>query len=130
MPQQYRILIAEDEPRISAFMERGLRRHGYETTVVDRGDRAVDLALNDHFDLMLLDIGLPFKDGWAVLDELREHSSPLAIIVVTARESAGDRIRLSNPTHYEQVIHCITKPFRFSALLRQVNAYLDHSSPS
>ena len=62
-----RILIAEDEPRLSSFLEKGLRAAGYTTTVCDDGVRAAALARADDFDLLILDIGLPGQDGFAVL---------------------------------------------------------------
>ncbi len=66
-----RILIAEDEPRIAAFLEKGLRAKGFITTVTSDGNEAVAIANSHDFDLLLLDLGLPREDGWAVLEELR-----------------------------------------------------------
>jgi len=66
-----RILIAEDEPRLAAFLEKGLKSNGYTTTTVGDGINAVMLANDDDFDLLVLDIGLPGKDGFTVLREVR-----------------------------------------------------------
>ena len=66
-----RILIAEDEERIASFLEKGLHSNGYSTEVAADGNEALRLARTGLFDLLLLDIGLPGKDGFAVLRELR-----------------------------------------------------------
>jgi len=65
------ILIAEDEERISSFVEKGLRAAGFNTTVAASGDAALEHALSGSFDLVLLDIGLPGIDGFEVLRRLR-----------------------------------------------------------
>ena len=62
-----RILIVEDEPRLSSFLEKGLRAAGYATTVCDDGVKAAALGRDADFDLLILDIGLPGQDGFAVL---------------------------------------------------------------
>ena len=66
-----RILIAEDEPRLAAFLDKGLRSNGYTTTIVSDGGAASMMARDEDFDLLVLDIGLPGKDGFAVLRDLR-----------------------------------------------------------
>ncbi|MEO1208333.1 MAG: response regulator [Cyanobacteria bacterium J06638_20] len=118
------ILIAEDEPRIVSFMERGLSRHGYRIVTTDRGDRAIDLLLADDFDLVLLDIGLPVKDGWAVLDEMRAAQQDIPVIVITAHEEAGDRLQ-----QYSSLVQgYIMKPFRFHTLVEMIRTQLDARS--
>ncbi|MEM9006437.1 MAG: response regulator [Cyanobacteria bacterium P01_F01_bin.86] len=79
------ILIAEDEPRIAAFIEKGLRRSGFSTIVVSDGNVAIEAVFNNDVDLLLLDLGLPGKDGQEVLRELRKQNITLPIIVITAR---------------------------------------------
>ena len=59
-----RILIAEDESRICAFIEKGLRANGFTTAVAKNGNEAISMANSHNFDLLILDIGLPGKDGW------------------------------------------------------------------
>jgi DNA-binding response OmpR family regulator len=118
------ILIAEDEPRIVSFLERGLRRHGYRVTVVNRGDRAIDLLLANGFDLVLLDIGLPVRDGWAVLDELQTAQKAIPVIVVTAHEDVSDRLH-----QYSSIVQgYIMKPFRFHTLVEMIHTQLDAQS--
>ncbi|QYO65049.1 response regulator transcription factor [Leptolyngbya sp. 7M] len=118
MPQ---ILIVEDEPRIAAFLEKGLQKHGYETAIATNGEEALQMVQQGIFDLLLLDLGLPFKDGWTVLRELQQTRDRIPeVIILTAR--ADDR-------DYAQSIEFgvrayITKPFRFNELLGQVEAIL------
>jgi DNA-binding response OmpR family regulator len=119
-----RILIAEDEPRIVRFLERGLTSAGYTTHAVDDGHAALDLALTGQFDLMLLDLGLPGRDGFAVLTELRARHSPLPVIVLTARTAPDDIVAGLDGGADDYV----TKPFRLAELLARVRLRLrpDH----
>ena len=66
-----RILIAEDEARLAAFLEKGLKKSGFITDIAQDGQEALYMALQGNFDLILLDLGLPVKDGLMVLEELR-----------------------------------------------------------
>lgn len=118
------ILIAEDEPRIVSFMERGLIRQGYRIVTTDRGDHAIDLVLENGFDLILLDIGLPVKDGWAVLDEMQAAHKHIPVIVITAHEGASDRLEQYTDT----VLGYIMKPFRFRTLVDMIRSQLDSRS--
>ncbi|NES23298.1 MAG: response regulator transcription factor, partial [Symploca sp. SIO3E6] len=87
-----RILIAEDEPRIAAFLEKGLRSRGFTTVVATDGDEVILMAMSNSFDLLLLDLGLPVKDGWTVLEELRSKGSQLPIIILTARDDVNAKV--------------------------------------
>ena len=112
------ILIAEDEERISAFVDKGLRARGYTTTVVPNGDEALALALSGSFDLMLLDVGLPGRDGFSVLRALRDGGSTMPIIMLTARSSLEDMVAGLDAGANDY----IAKPFRFDELLARVRA--------
>ncbi|HBB33743.1 MAG TPA: DNA-binding response regulator, partial [Cyanobacteria bacterium UBA9273] len=87
-----RILIAEDEPRIAAFLEKGLRANGFATTVVEDGDEALRKAQSNDFDLLILDLGLPGKDGWTVLEGLRGQGEELPIVILSARDDVSDKV--------------------------------------
>lgn len=116
-----RILIAEDESRIASFIEKGLRKNGFSTAVAADGNQAVSMAETGDFDLLLLDIGLPGKDGWAVLKSLRSQGKHLPVIIVSARDEVKDKVigRLSGANDY------VTKPFKFRELLARVCTQLD-----
>jgi DNA-binding response OmpR family regulator len=115
-----RILIAEDEPRLSSFLEKGLRAAGYTTTVCDDGLRAAALARAENFELLILDIGLPGQDGFAVLRELRARGERLPVLILTARDEVHDMVAGLDYGADDYV----TKPFVFEELLARVRARL------
>ncbi|WP_293697194.1 response regulator transcription factor [uncultured Agrococcus sp.] len=110
------ILIAEDEARISAFVEKGLRAAGYATRVATTGPEALDLALSDEFDMMILDIGLPGMDGFEVLSNVRGSGSNLPVIVLTARGGGADTVAGLEGGADDYM----AKPFRFDELLARI----------
>jgi len=114
------ILIAEDETRISSFVEKGLRAAGFATTVAATGPDALEHALGGTFDLVLLDIGLPGIDGFEVLRRLRERDTTLPVIMLTARTSLSDTVAGldSGANDY------MPKPFKFDELLARVRVRL------
>jgi len=115
-----RILIAEDEPRIASFLEKGLRANGFSTTVTEDGRDALDLADSEDFDLLILDIGLPGRDGFSVLRELRARGRRLPVVILTARDSVEDTVAGLEGGADDYV----PKPFRFEELLARVRARL------
>ena len=115
-----RILIAEDEPRIASFLEKGLRARGYATTTCGTGADTLDLAGTGEFDLLVLDLGLPDRDGSQVLRELREHDRRMPVIILTARDSNTTPCRGLEGGADDYV----TKPFRFEELLASIRARL------
>lgn len=111
-----RILVVEDEERIASFVRKGLSSNGFAVTVVDTGRDAVDCALTGDFDLLLLDIGLPDEDGFAVLRRMRQMGAVLPVIILTARDGVRDTV-----TGLEiGADDYMTKPFRFEELLARV----------
>jgi DNA-binding response OmpR family regulator len=120
-----RILIAEDEPRLSSFLEKGLKAAGYSTTVVDDGVRAAGMARDDEFDLLILDIGLPGQDGFAVLRQVRARGDKLPVLILTARDEVGDTVTGLDLGADDYV----TKPFVFEELLARVRARLRAPEP-
>jgi DNA-binding response OmpR family regulator len=120
-----RILIAEDEPRLASFLEKGLRAAGHTTTVCTDGVQAAAMASDDEFDLLILDIGLPGQDGFAVLRALRARGSQLPVLVLTARDEIADTVTGLDLGADDYV----TKPFVFEELLARVRARLRASGP-
>ena len=104
------ILIVEDEQRIASFVSKGLRSEGHQTTVVGDGPAGLDEAMSGLFDLLILDIGLPGMDGFAVLDALRSQGSRLPVIVLTARDSVSDTVTALEGGADDYM----PKPFRFA----------------
>lgn len=115
-----RILIAEDEPRIAAFLEKGLRANGFTSEIAKDADEVICLALSNTFDLLLLDLGLPVKDGLTVLEELRGQGAQLPIIILSARDDLTDKVAGLEGGADDYV----TKPFRFEELLARVRLRL------
>ncbi|MGB0969465.1 MAG: response regulator transcription factor [Mycobacterium sp.] len=115
-----RILVAEDEPRISAFIDKGLSANGFAVTVVADGPSAYDYAITGGFDLMILDIGLPDMDGFAVLQKLRAERNLIPVIVLTARDSVQDTVAFLEGGADDYM----PKPFRFDELLARVRLRL------
>jgi DNA-binding response OmpR family regulator len=115
-----RILIAEDEERISSFLEKGFAANGFATTVVANGEDALRLALRRDFDLLVLDVGLPGLDGFEVLRSLRGQGSRLPVVMLTARGDVGDTVAGLEGGADDYV----TKPFRFEELLARIRARL------
>lgn len=115
-----RVLIAEDEERLAAFMEKGLRKNGFATVVASDGQEALQKLSNGEFELLLLDLGLPIKDGWTVLQELRSQDRDLPVIIVTALVDDRDRTTALKLGANDYV----TKPFRFGDLLEKVKSYM------
>jgi DNA-binding response OmpR family regulator len=115
-----RILIAEDEPRIAEFLEKGLRASGYTTVTVDDGALAASLARDDDFDMMILDIGLPTIDGIEALGRMRRRGERMPVIILTAR-SELDTTVAGFETGADDYV---TKPFRFEELLARIRVRL------
>ena len=115
-----RILIAEDEPRIATLLEKGLQTQGFTTTISGDSQEAVNLAKSINFQLLLLDLDLPSKDGWTVLKKLRHQGKKLPVIILTARSDANDKVSgfASGANDY------MTKPFCFKELLARIRAQL------
>ena len=115
-----RILIAEDEFQIASFLEKGLAANGFSTSIAVDGVTAAAAARDDDFDLMILDLGLPGRDGLDVLAEIRRRGEHLPVIVLTARDAVPDRVAglESGADDY------VTKPFSFEELLARVRARL------
>jgi two-component system, OmpR family, copper resistance phosphate regulon response regulator CusR len=115
-----KILIVEDEARLAAFVEKGLRKNGFYPAVAADGEQAIYMAENSNFDLILLDLKLPVKDGWTVLRELRNYGKQFPIIVVTAMTDERDKSAALNGGANDYV----TKPFSFKDLLERIRALL------
>lgn len=120
-----RILIAEDETRISSFVEKGLRAEGFSTETVIDGHSAVEFARTGEFDLLVLDIGLPGLDGFSVLRTIRADRIDLPVIILTARDAIEDTVAgLSGGAD-----DYMRKPFSFDELLARIRLRL-RSAPA
>ena len=117
------ILVVEDSERIASFVVKGLQSHGYAVTHVKSGEEALKLLQAAEFGLMILDIGLPGMDGFAVLEQLRGTGNDVPVLVLTARDSVDDTVASFEGGADDYM----SKPFSFEELLARVRRRI--SSP-
>ena len=115
-----RILVAEDEPGIASFIVKGLTANGYTATVAADGNTALWHARSGEFDLVVLDLGLPGRDGFEILHELRTEKQTIPVIILTAREGV-DALAAGLDAGADDYI---SKPFRFDELLARIRTRL------
>jgi two-component system copper resistance phosphate regulon response regulator CusR len=120
-----KILVIEDEPKSSAFLEQGLSEAGFLVTVAGDGDGGLSMARIQDYDLIILDVGIPLRDGWSVIGELRKDGLPTPIIFLTARDAVEDRVRGLDLGAEDYLV----KPFAFSELLARVRTILRRGQP-
>ena len=119
-PGVARILIAEDERGISGLLSEQLRAGGFTTAIAEDGVDALDMAQSDEFDLLVLDLGLPGRDGMSVLRELRAGGHRMPIVILTARSGLDDTV-----TGLEEgADDFIAKPFDVDEVVARVRATL------
>lgn len=113
-----RVLVIEDDEPIAAMLRLGLEDAGYTVTVVHEGQAGLDEALANSYHLLLLDLMLPGKDGFAVCSALRDQRNRTPILMLTARESVSDKVRGLDLGADDY----LAKPFDFKELLARVRA--------
>jgi two-component system copper resistance phosphate regulon response regulator CusR len=114
-----RILIVEDEPKIAAYVRKGLMEQGYAVDVASDGHDGLHLATTTNYDLILLDVMLPGIDGWAVLQGVRQHH-PTPVLFLSALDQVEDRVKGLKLGADDYLV----KPFAFSELLARVQNIL------
>jgi len=113
-----RLLVVEDEARIARFIRRGLEEEGHAVDVATDGDEAIVLATTNDYDVILLDILLPRRNGLAVCRDLRQRNVATPILMLTAKDSVQDKVAGLNSGADDY----LTKPFSFDELVARVNA--------
>lgn len=113
-----RVLIAEDEPRMLQLLQQGLREHGHAVVASSDGDAALDLAMRCGFDVLILDVGLPGRDGYSVARALRASGARTPILMLTAFDREDDIVRGLNLGADDY----LTKPFSFPELLARLRS--------
>lgn len=120
-----RVLLVEDENRVAGFIAKGLREQSYAVDVAADGERALYQAAVNTYDLVILDVMLPVKNGHAVCRELRTGGFRSPILMLTARDSVEDRVAGLDCGADDYLI----KPFDFKELLARLRALLRRSGP-
>jgi heavy metal response regulator len=118
-----RILVVEDEKKVSSFIKRGLEEEKYEVETAFDGEDGLKLATEKQFDLIILDWMLPKKDGLTMVKEIRENKIVTPVLMLTAKDSLEDIIAGLDSGSDDYV----TKPFAFAELLARVRALLRRS---
>src|SRR5438034_8157120 len=120
-----RVLVVEDERKVASFIGQGLTEEGHTVDVALDGAQALDLALGGPpYDLIVLDVMLPRRDGFSVLKTLRDRRVPSSILLLTARDSVPDRVTGLDLGADDY----LTKPFAFEEFLARVRALLRRGS--
>ncbi len=126
MENNYRILLAEDEPKLSQIIQEELQRKGYTTDVAYDGAVAEKLFKEHSYSLVLLDINLPYKNGLSLCKEFRAVNANIPIIMLTALGEIQDKVDAFNLGADDY----ITKPFHFDELFARIKVFLKRSEGS
>ena len=115
-----KILVIEDEQKTVAYLRKGLSEHGFAVDLATDGEDGLHLAATGQYELIVLDVMLPGRDGWSVLSELRRRGKQTPLLFLTARDLVQDRVRGLELGADDYLI----KPFAFSELLARVRSVL------
>jgi DNA-binding response OmpR family regulator len=115
-----RLLLAEDDRYLSAMLSKGLREHAYAVDVVPDGDAAIGLSAINEYDVIMLDVMMPKRDGFAVCRELRRRGIAAPVLMLTARDSVSDKVEGLDAGADDY----LAKPFEFAELLARLRALL------
>lgn len=118
-----RILLIEDEKKTAAFLAKGLGEADYAVETAFDGEQGLAMALATAFDLLIVDVMLPKKDGWAVVEELHRRNVRAPVLFLTARDSVRDRVKGLELGADDYLV----KPFAFSELLARIRSVLRRS---
>ena len=115
-----KLLLVEDDPKTVAILRKGLAEHGYAVDVAATGDDGLALGKAGGYDLVVLDVMLPGKDGWAVLRDLRAAGAATPVLFLTARDDVRDRVKGLELGADDYLV----KPFAFAELLARIKTVL------
>lgn len=118
--QQFRILVVEDEVKVARSLREGLEREKYDVVVAPTGEEGFFLVNAEEFDLVILDLMLPGRDGLQVLATLRRRGLETPVLILTARDAIEDRVKGLDSGADDYLV----KPFAFPELLARVRARL------
>jgi two-component system copper resistance phosphate regulon response regulator CusR len=120
-----RILVVEDEPKLAVAVKSGLENDGYEVDTAGTGEEGFFLVHTRSFDLIVLDVMLPGRNGFEVLATLRRHGNNTPVLLLTAKDAIEDRVRGLDAGADDYLV----KPFAFPELLARIRALLRRGKP-
>ena len=120
-----RILIVEDEKKTADYLRKGLSENGFVADVADHGEDGLHLALTGEYDLVILDVMLPERDGWSVITQIRNSGKQTPVLFLTARDSVNDRVKGLELGADDYLV----KPFAFTELLARMRSLLRRGLP-
>jgi len=115
-----KILLVEDEGKTAGYLRKGLAEGGFVVDVAEDGETGLHLAMDGLYDLIVLDVMLPRRDGWSILEELRRAGKQTPVLFLTARDTVPDRVKGLELGADDYLV----KPFAFSELLARVRSIL------
>lgn len=120
-----RILVVEDEEKMAKALRKGLEANECSVSVAQTGEEGFFLATTEDFDLMILDLMLPARDGMEVLAALRQKNIPIPVLILTSKDTVKDRVRGLDAGADDYLV----KPFAFSELLARIRAIQRRGRP-
>jgi len=120
-----KLLVIEDEEKSSAYLKKGLAEHGFVVDVASNGEDGLHLAKQGEYDVIVLDVMLPDKDGWQVLSELRACGIQTSVLFLTAKDRVEDRVKGLQLGADDYLV----KPFAFSELLARIHTVMRRGTP-
>jgi two-component system copper resistance phosphate regulon response regulator CusR len=121
-----KVLVVEDEKKTAGFLRKGLTEKGFSVQVAYDGEEGLRLARSGQFDLLILDLMLPRRDGWSVLSDLRSEGRKTPVICLTARDAVSSRVKGLELGADDYLV----KPFAFAELLARIRSLLRRSTGS
>lgn len=115
-----KILLIEDEKKTAAFLKKGLMENGFTVDIAENGEDGLHLARESEYDLIIIDVMLPVKDGWTVMSELRQSGKQTLTLFLTAKDTTADKVKgldLGADAY-------LVKPFAFSELMAHIRSLL------
>jgi two-component system copper resistance phosphate regulon response regulator CusR len=113
-----KVLVVEDEAKTAAYLRTGLSENGFVVDVAEHGEDGLHFALSHDYDVVILDVMLPRRDGWSVLADLRAAGKQTPVLFLTARDAIPDRVRGFELGSDDYLV----KPFAFAELLARIRS--------
>jgi two-component system copper resistance phosphate regulon response regulator CusR len=114
------VLVVEDEKKTHEYLKKGLMENGFVVDIAVNGEDGLHVALTGNYDLVILDVMLPDRDGWSIISELRRNGRQTPVLFLTARDAVQDRVKGLELGADDYLV----KPFAFSELLARARSLL------